>query len=48
MKQLARPLRGLASLLFGEISSRFEFSKARSGLFFSELKENKNFAIKIL
>ena len=23
---------------FGEISSRFEFSKAKSGLFFSELK----------
>ncbi len=32
----------------GEISSRFEFSKARSGLFFSELKEVNNFAIIVL
>jgi hypothetical protein len=36
MKELA------CSPLFGEISSRFEFSKARSGLF---LKERNNVAI---
>jgi len=39
MKQLAR------QPLFGEISSRFEFSKAKSGLF---LKERNNFAIIVL
>jgi len=32
MKELARPP------FFGEISSRFEFSKAKSGLFLKELK----------
>ena len=33
---------------FGEISSRFEFSKAKSMLFFLELKELNNFAIIVL
>jgi len=39
MKELARPP------FLGEISSRFEFSRAKSGLF---LKERNNFAIIVL
>ena len=47
-ERVGSPARRARQPFFGEISSRFEFSKAKSGLFFSELKELNNFAIIVL
>jgi len=38
MKSLARPLRGLASRFLPKIQAVLNSDKAKSGLFFSELK----------